>query len=266
MNRLSHMMFAFSLFVGMYSLVYAYSVWASDIGRLMELSWYYMMGGMIVTIVAVPILYWKAPHKDMSARTTSNKSSIGALMFVTFCIGSLAGSIVYQWISGVPIFGNLSIFIGSFIIISGALAPDWDIPLLGISRHRNLIFHSVILPFFVTITTFVNVITTIVEFNSITNVQHFASVELYITAIFLIGYASHLYLDIFPSDASPLEILWRAANPTDKAPTGLKPLGPIKISKNQARGWLVLNATILVIIALALLGLYFINLPDFSIP
>jgi hypothetical protein len=84
-----------------------------------------------------------------------------------------------------------------------------------------------------------------------------AHIEYYITALFLLGYASHLYLDIFPSDASPLEIIWRAIDLDKKAPTGLKPLGPIKISKKQARAWLVGNATILIIVAINLMGLYF---------
>ncbi|TFG07682.1 hypothetical protein EU538_08440 [Candidatus Thorarchaeota archaeon] len=87
-----------------------------------------------------------------------------------------------------------------------------------------------------------------------------AHVEYYITALFLLGYASHLYLDIFPSDASPLEIFWRAADPYSKAPTGLKQLGPIKISRKNARNWLVGNATLLVMVAIGLFALYFYNL------
>jgi hypothetical protein len=87
-----------------------------------------------------------------------------------------------------------------------------------------------------------------------------AGVEYYITGLFLLGYASHLYLDIFPSDANPLEIVWRAVDPDQKAPTGLKPLGPIKIGKKNARMWLVGNASLLVLIALALFSLYFYNL------
>ncbi|GAH06529.1 unnamed protein product, partial [marine sediment metagenome] len=51
-----------------------------------------------------------------------------------------------------------------------------------------------------------------------------------------------------------------AVDPNQKAPTGLKPLGPIKIGKKHARKFLVSNATLLVIIAIALFGLYFYNI------
>ncbi len=59
---------------------------------------------------------------------------------------------------------------------------------------------------------------------------------------------------------NPLEILWTAVDPNQKAPTGLKPLGPIRISKKHARKFLVSNATLLVMIAIALFGLYFYNI------
>lgn len=257
MNRVSHMVFAFALFVGLYSLIFGFSVWLSDIGTLSELLQFYLIGGILVSIVCVPLLYYKAPHKDMRARTSSNRSAVGAFFFVTFCIGSLIGTIVYQWYSGVVIFGNISIFIGALITVVGALMPDWDIPFLGISRHRNIIFHSIILPLLVVLMTLVNVATRIL---SATSLSVGAEVEYYITALFLLGYASHLYLDIFPSNANPLEILWIASDPFHKAPTGLKPLGPIKISKKNARNWLIGNATLLVMIAAALFGLYLYNL------
>lgn len=257
MNRLAHMVFAFAMFVGLYSLLYAFSVWLSDVGRLLELLFYYTAGGIVLSVVTVPILYYKAPHRRSMARTTSDRGSISAMAFVVFCVGSLAGSIIYQWQSGVPIIGNISIFIGALITMTGALMPDWDVPFLGISRHRNLVFHSVVLPLLVVLGTLVNVTLRIL---SSTSLAVGAEVEYYITGLFLLGYASHLYLDIFPSNANPLEILWTAVDPDQKAPTGLKPLGPIKISQKNARGWLVLNASILTIVALILFGLYFYNL------
>ncbi|MHA2118241.1 MAG: metal-dependent hydrolase, partial [Candidatus Thorarchaeota archaeon] len=146
---------------------------------------------------------------------------------------------------------------GGVITIAGALMPDWDIPFLGISRHRNIIFHSIILPFLIVLMTLVNVAQSIVSSYSLSIGAH---TEYYITALFLVGYASHLYLDIYPSDANPFEMLWRSVDITSSAPTGLKPLGPINISKKNARMWLVGNATLLVIIALGLFGLYFYNL------
>ncbi len=263
MNRVSHIVFAFSLFVGLYSLLYAFSVWQSDLGTLYELLTFYVVGGVALSFVAVPILYYKAPNKNMKARTTSNRSAISAMLFVTFCIGSLLGTIVYQWYSGIPIIGNISIFIGAIITVAGALMPDWDIPFLGISRHRNIVFHSVVLPLLILLTTLVNYASRILTSGSSiisVDLSIGAEVEFYITGLFLLGYASHLYLDIFRSDANPLEILWTAVDPNQKAPTGLKPLGPIKISKKYARHWLVGNATLLVIIAIALFGLYFYNI------
>jgi hypothetical protein len=119
------------MFVGLYSLLFGFSVWQSDLGQLMDMLPYYLLGGFILTIVAVPILYWKAPHKG-SERTTSNRSAVGAMSFVTFSVGSLIGSVAYQWISGVAVVGNISIFIGAVITMTGALMPDWDIPFLGI--------------------------------------------------------------------------------------------------------------------------------------
>jgi hypothetical protein len=258
MNRVSHIMFGFALFVGLYSLIFAFSVWLSDFGTLSELLQFYIIGGILVSVVWVPLLYYKAPNREMRARTSSNRSAVGALFFVTFCIGSLVGIIVYQWYSGVIIIGNISIFIGALITVTGALMPDWDIPFLGLSRHRNIIFHSAILPLLVALMTIVNVATSIIEAPTTLGVG--AEVEYYITALFLLGYASHLYLDIFPSDANPLEILWIASDPDHRAPTGLKPLGPIKISQKNARNWLVGNATLLLMIAVALFGLYIYHL------
>jgi hypothetical protein len=257
MNRLSHMVFAFSLFVALYSLIYAFSVWLAGSGLLFDLLFYYLAGGIILTFLAVPILYYKAPNKDMSKRTSSNRGAVGAMSFMTFCIGSLCGAVVYQWTSGILFIGDISIFIGAVIMIAGALMPDWDIPFLGIARHRNIIFHSIILPFLIVLMTLVNVAQSIVSSYSLSVGAH---TEYYITALFLVGYASHLYLDIYPSDANPLEILWRSVDITSTAPTGLRPLGPIKISKKNARMWLVGNATLLVIIAFGLFGLYFYNL------
>ncbi|MFX1261960.1 MAG: metal-dependent hydrolase [Promethearchaeota archaeon] len=257
MNRLSHMIFAFSLFVGLYTLIYAFSVWLTGSGLLFDLLFYYVAGGIVLTIVAVPILFFKAPNKDMANRTSSNRGAVGAMSFMTFCIGSLCGAVYYQWTSGIPFIGDISIFIGAVITMSGALMPDWDIPFLGIARHRNIIFHSIVLPLLIVLMTLVNVAQSIVSSYSLSIGAH---TEYYITALFLIGYASHLYLDIFPSDANPLEIVWRSVDVTSSAPTGLKPLGPIKISKQNARMWLVGNATLLVLIALGLLGLYFYNL------
>ncbi|TFG29488.1 hypothetical protein EU527_15770 [Candidatus Thorarchaeota archaeon] len=260
MNRLSHIVFAFALFVGLYSLLYAFSVWQSDLGTLYELLRFYIIGGIVLGFVSVPILYYRAPNRNMHARTTSNRSAVGAMFFVTFCVGSLGGTIVYQWYTGIPIIGNISIFIGALITITGAIMPDWDIPFLGIKRHRNIVFHSVMLPLLITLTTLVNVTTRVLSAGSsiiLLDLSIGAEVEYYITGLFLLGYASHLYLDIFPSDANPLEILWVAVDPDQKAPTGIKPLGPIKISKKYARHYLISNATLLVIIALALFGIYF---------
>jgi len=255
MNRVSHIVFAFALFVGLYSLIFGFSVWLSNLGTLTELLEFYLIGGIATSVVCVPILYYKAPNKDMSLRTSSNRGAVGAMFFVTFCIGSLVGALVYQWYSGVVIIGNISIFIGALLTISGALMPDWDIPFLGISRHRNIIFHSCALPLLAVLLTMINVAT-----RTGTILGDGAEVEYYLTALVLLGYSSHLYLDIFPGDANPLEILWIASDSDHKAPTGLKPFGQIKISKKNARNWLVGNATLLLMIAAALMFLYSLGL------
>lgn len=84
------------MFVGLYTLLYAFSVFLSDIASLTELLVYYVAGGLIASVVCVPILYYKAPHRDMRVRTTSNRGAVGAMTFVTFCLGSLGGAIAYQ--------------------------------------------------------------------------------------------------------------------------------------------------------------------------
>ena len=254
MNRLSHLTFAFSLFVALYSLIFAFSVWQSDIGQLTEFLLYYVVGGLAFMIILTPLLYWRAPNKESASRTVTNRGAASAVAYVLFAIGTLAGSLVYLWLNSIPFIGSVSLFIGAFITMSGALMPDWDIIFLGISEHRHVVFHSVILPLLITLMTLVNVAFAIISTTSLSIGAH---VEYYLAALFLLGYASHLYLDIFPSDANPLEILWVAIDPDQKAPTGLKPLGPIKISKKYARHYLITNATILVILALALFGFYF---------
>ncbi|MGV9168737.1 MAG: hypothetical protein ACOC38_02225 [Promethearchaeia archaeon] len=147
------------------------------------------------------------------------------------------------------------------ITVIGAELPDFDIPLLGISRQRNVVFHSAILPLLITLTTIVNVAMKVASAHTF---RIGVEVEYYITALFLLGYASHLFLDIYPSNASPFEIVWRVVSPYDEAPVGLKPVGPLKVSKSKAKHWLVGNATLLVLVALALFTLYFVNLPFFS--
>ncbi len=249
------MVFAFSLFVGLYSLLFAFSVWYTGVGTIIELLEFYLIGGIVTSIVCVPILYFKAPNKDMTARTSSNRGAVGAIFFVTFCLGSLIGTLVYQWYSSVAVIGNISLFVGALLVVAGALIPDWDIPFLGISRHRNIIFHSFLIPALAVLLTMVNV-----TMRTGTILGDGAEVEYYLTGLVLLGHASHLYLDIFPSDANPLEILWIASDPDSKAPTGLKPLGHIKISKKNARNWLVGNATLLVMIAISLFAAYFVNL------
>ncbi len=256
MNRLSHILFGFSLFVGLYSLVWAFSVWTSEVGRLLTGLSYYCVGGIALSVVVVPILFYKAPHRKHEERTTSDTGALGALTFVCFSIGSLIGMTVYAWMNGIVIAGNISLSIGLLLMEVGALMPDWDIPFLGIERHRNVIFHSCVLPLLITGNVIYNVTAKIVTSGSL---QMDANLELYATALFLLGYASHLYLDIFPNNASAFEILWRVMDPHAEAPTGLKPLGPIEIHKKAARSWLVGNASLLVMVALALFGLYFYN-------
>jgi uncharacterized membrane protein len=46
MNRVSHMVFAFALFVGLYSLIYGFTVFQDVGGSLPDLLFFYIAGGI----------------------------------------------------------------------------------------------------------------------------------------------------------------------------------------------------------------------------
>ena len=106
MNRLSHIMFAFSLFVGLYSLIFAFTVWQSDLGQLNQFLIFYLVGGVAFMLLLTPLLYWKAPNKESASRTTSNRGAASAVAFMVFAIGSLAGSMLYLWYNAIPFIGR----------------------------------------------------------------------------------------------------------------------------------------------------------------
>ncbi len=257
MNQLSHMIFAFSFFIAIYTTIYAITLYLAS-ESLQILLLYYLGGGLVLGIVASPILYYKAPNKEKSDnRTTSNAAAAGSMLFVTFFIGAMGGCVLHQWTHGIQIEGNLSIFVGSMSVLIGGLMPDWDIPFLGIERHRNIVFHSFILPVVILAPTLARLVIMVVASNLGNLANFIAPTEIYILAFFLVGYASHLALDIFPSKANPWEILWRVLSPLDEAPTGLKPFWRIRVPKKHAKAWLAGNAALLTLIALGLLGLYY---------
>ncbi|NWF96442.1 MAG: hypothetical protein HXY34_09920 [Candidatus Thorarchaeota archaeon] len=256
MNQLSHMIFAFSFFVALYTGIYAFTVWFENLS-VDVLILYYLGGGLLLAVVATPILYYKAPNKSMGDRTTTNAASGAALLFITFFIGGLGGCVIHQWIYDVHIAGNMSIFVGSISVLVGALMPDWDIPFLGIERHRNIVFHSFLLPVIVLLPTLGRILMMIVFSTVGQLVNYIEPTELYILGFFMLGYASHLALDVLPSKANPWEILWRVVSPLDEAPVGLKTFGPFKVPKKRAKGWLVGNAAFLALIGFGLIGLYY---------
>ncbi len=82
-----------------------------------------------------------------------------------------------------------AVFAFAIIMVAGALMPDWDIPFLGISRHRNIVFHSAILPILILLTTLVNVASRFLTAGSsiiAVDLSVGAEVEFYITGLFLL--------------------------------------------------------------------------------
>ncbi len=257
MNQLSHIIFAFSFFIAVYTTIYAITVYL--IGKSLEvLLLYYLGGGLVFGIVVGSVLYYTAPNRHHSdKRTTSNKSAAGSMFFVTFFIGAMGGCVIHQWVYGIQIQGNLSIFVGSMSVIVGGLMPDWDIPFLGIERHRNIIFHSLVLPMLILLPTLVRLVIMVVMSNLGSLESFISPAEIYIIAFFMIGYSSHLALDIFPSKSNPWEIIWRVISPLDEAPTGLKSFWLFNVPKKYAKSWLSTNAAFLALVGLGLLGLYY---------
>ena len=72
--------------------------------------------------------------------------------------------------------------------------PDFDIPLLGISRHRNVVFHSAILPLLITVTTITNVA---LKIASAETFRIGAEVKYYITALFLLVLVAGTLLTLY---------------------------------------------------------------------
>ncbi|MGV9168736.1 MAG: hypothetical protein ACOC38_02220 [Promethearchaeia archaeon] len=52
MNRLSPILFAFFLFVALYSLIHAFSMWQASFALLTDLLTYYAIGGLVLTVVS----------------------------------------------------------------------------------------------------------------------------------------------------------------------------------------------------------------------
>jgi len=262
MNQLSHLIFAFSLFVVIYTTVYAITVRLS--GQSLETLLYYFVGGGVLFSIMVSIVFGLKIYKRPKAkaikkedRTTGNAATVISTIFVSFFIGAMGASVIHQWVYDIQILGHLSIFVGSVGVLVGAMMPDWDIPFLGIERHRNIVFHSFLLPVLIVLPTIGRIILMIVNSNLGQLETWVSPTELYILGFFFIGYASHLGLDVMPSKASPWEIVWRVISPLDEAPTGIKPLGPFKVSERHAKSWLYMNAFFLGLIAFGLLGLYY---------
>ncbi|MEM2141874.1 MAG: hypothetical protein QXS20_02900 [Candidatus Thorarchaeota archaeon] len=262
MNQLSHIVFAFALFVAIYAGIYTVTVYLSG-HPLTTLLLYSVGGGLVMSVIVLTVFGMRVRGKardrwsQKEGRSVGNTGAVLSTLFVSFFIGSMGACVIHQWVYDIQVAGNVSLFVGSMSVLIGALLPDWDIPFLGLERHRNIVFHSFLLPLVIVTPTLLRLVYMVVT-STLGQLETFvAPTELYIMAFFFIGYASHLLLDIYPSNANPWELLWRVLSPLDSAPTGLKPLGPFKVPKRHAKSWLQANASLLLLIGFSLLGLYY---------
>ncbi len=254
MNRLNHLIFAFWIYTTIFVGVFFYSIYLSGSSYFKDMLLNITIGGFAVSFVLVPLFYSRANvHKERPNETfRSHKATIGALFLVTFSFGILATIMIMSSYYNIAIIGNINIPLGALITIIGALVPDWDIILMGVGAHRNILFHSAIVPLLFTIGGIYDIfIHFLNDFPLVTT-----DVQYFLMGMFLIGYASHLLLDIFPSNKNIFDLIWRVLTPFDTAPTGIKGFGR-NLTKLQAKSWLYTNASILILYALILLAAYF---------
>ncbi len=155
---------------------------------------------------------------------------------------------------------SLWIVLSLLACLIGAEIPDFDIIWKGVFHHRHFFTHSIILPGLLSIT--------------VINVTSRTNFLLPVYGLFLIGSASHLLLDLFPSwkedrdgkiidSSSTME--WIETGLTGKqlysALTGtylihfypFKIKGKNTLNKHGTRTWLVINALLLIAWAIILL-------------
>ncbi len=254
MNRLNHLIFAFWIYTTIFVGIFFYSMYLSGDTHFYDMLLNITIGGFAVSFILVPIFYSRANvHKERPDESfSSHKATIGALFLVSFSFGILATILIMSYYYHIPIIGNINIPLGALITIIGGLVPDWDIILMGVGAHRNILFHSAIVPLIFTAGGIYDIVSHFLAGLPLvtTDVQYF------LMAMFLIGYASHLMLDIYPSNKNIFDLIWRVISPFDEAPTGIKGFGK-NLTKRQAKSWLYSNASLLILYALILMAAYF---------
>ena len=131
------------------------------------------------------------------------------------------------------------IIIGALLALAGGAAPDWDFD-LGIQYHRNSITHSAILPTIFYMTFFFGL-------SPDPNLLAVGPVSMFISAMFLLGYASHLFLDLFPQRSDLLKIVDDMIK--EKAPGDIR-----DIPEKYERFWLFLGGSLNMAFAALLLA------------
>lgn len=86
---------------------------------------------------------------------------------------------------------NIDFWLAWLLVIFGAYFPDIDLD-FGTRFHRNLITHSHIVVMFIAAVYLTTPVSQVLE----------------LLGFFFLGYASHLLLDIFPSNASLFKRIW----------------------------------------------------------
>jgi len=86
---------------------------------------------------------------------------------------------------------NINFWLAWLLVIFGAYFPDIDLD-FGTRFHRNLFTHSHIVVMFIAAVYFTTPVPQVLE----------------LLGFFFLGYASHLLLDIFPSNASVFKRVW----------------------------------------------------------
>jgi len=153
---------------------------------------------------------------------------IGSVIFWTVIM------ILVYFLADIPLKENaMWIMLSFFVCQFGAQLPDYDLLWKKVLPHRNILTHSVFLPALVSMPTYF----VIDETNML--------LPLY--AFFLIGYGSHLLLDLRPKawlGSACIKLFWRNRE-------GSKSMGG-----TQSYIWLILNGLILIVAGALIMFLF----------
>jgi len=147
----------------------------------------------------------------------------GIVLFIYMFVGDINANKDAMWV------------IMSLIVVqAGAVLPDYDLLSKKFLPHRNVITHSFFLPALLTIPIYF--------------VRDETNVLLPLFAFFLIGYSSHLLLDMKPKSwqgSARVHIFWRNEK-------GNKQMG-----SKRSFAWILVNG--LILMAAGIILLYFFN-------